>query len=124
MNNALIVGPDKSRFSEFDAYLRENGFETVQVSSGDVALIKVQENGFDLVITDENLDDITGLEFVKKLVSINPMINCAAVSSLSPEDYHENSEGLGLLMQLPVNPGKDDAAALVEHLKNIMGLTG
>jgi hypothetical protein len=51
------------------------------------------------------------------------MINCAAISSLSHKDFHEASEGLGVLMQLPESPGRDDAAKLLEHLKTILNFT-
>jgi two-component SAPR family response regulator len=34
----------------------------------------------DLVVVDEKLGDMTGIEFIETLVSVNPMINCAAVS--------------------------------------------
>ncbi len=50
----------------------------------------------------ENLGDMTGLEFIRAIVSKRPMVNCAAISSLASEDFHEASEGLGILMQLPV----------------------
>jgi hypothetical protein len=56
---------------------------------------------------------------MKKLLSINPMINCAAVSPLPHEAFHEASEGLGVLAQLPVAPGKPDAEKLLRHLKDI-----
>jgi len=50
------------------------------------------------------------------------MINCACVSPLPPEDFHETSEGLGVLMQLPVNPGKFEAEDLLKRLKNLKDL--
>jgi hypothetical protein len=65
---------------------------------------------------------MTGIEFMKKLLSINPMINCAAVSLLSPEEFHEASEGLGVLMQLPVSPGKQDAQNLLQRLNDLKNL--
>jgi hypothetical protein len=49
---------------------------------------------------------MTGLKFVEKLVLTNPMINCAAVSSLSSKDFHAASEGLGILMPMPVRAVK------------------
>jgi two-component SAPR family response regulator len=80
----------------------------------------IAEQGFDLVITDENLGDMTGLEFVRKVVSKKPMANCAVISSLTPEDFHEKSEGLGILMQLPVRPGRKHAEILIAKLKSIL----
>ncbi|MCK5229369.1 MAG: hypothetical protein KAR13_03835, partial [Desulfobulbaceae bacterium] len=77
----------------------------------------------DLVIIDEKFSDMTGLEFAEKLVTVNPMMNCAMVSSLSPEDFHEATEGLGILMQLPLASGKEDAEKLLKHLNSILNLT-
>jgi len=91
--------------------------------SGSTGLAMVSDKPFDLVVTDEHVGDMTGLEFAEKLITMNPMINCAAVSSLLPEEYHEASEGLGLLMQLPVKPGQEDVGKLLDHLKNILNLT-
>ncbi len=74
------------------------------------------------MVTDENLGDMTGLELIESVIASQPMLNCAAVSSLSPGDFHEASEGLGILMQLPVEAGKKEADQLLEHLKKIQAL--
>jgi hypothetical protein len=63
---------------------------------------------------------MSGLEFIRKVVSKNPMINSAAISSLPPEDFHNASEGLGILMQLPWKPNEADAARLLRHLNKIL----
>ena len=76
------------------------------------------------MVTDERLGDMTGLEFAGRLLSVNPIINCAPVSRLSPEDFHEVSEGLGLMAQLPVQPSKEDAEKLLQRLRNLKSLMG
>ncbi len=76
-----------------------------------------------MVVGDENLPDMTGLAFVEKLILKNPMICCAAVSSLSEVDYHEASEGFGILMQLPLRPQREDAEALYLHLEKILNVS-
>ena len=43
---------------------------------------------------DENLEDMTGLELVKKMVSVNPMLNFSAISSLFKDGFHEESDEL------------------------------
>jgi hypothetical protein len=68
----------------------------------------------------QSAGDITGLEFIRAIAAKRPMINCAAVSSLTSEDFHEASEGLGILMQLPVEPGRKHADMLLEQLKSIL----
>ncbi len=83
----------------------------------------VSGHPYSLVVTDEQLSDMTGLAFVEKIVSTNPMINCAAVSRLPADAFHEASEGLGILMQLPPDPGSIHAKELLERLENILNLS-
>jgi YesN/AraC family two-component response regulator len=80
----------------------------------------IAENDFDLVIADEYLGDMTGIDFIREVVSKKPMVNSAVISSLPPEDFHHASEGLGILMQLPVRPNGEDAARLLGHLDTIL----
>ena len=99
--------------------LEESDVLTTWAESGSYALSLLAERDVDLIVTDENIGDMTGLEFIKTAIAQKPMINYAAVSSLLPDDFHEVSEGLGILMQLPVNPGQKDAQELLERLKII-----
>jgi CheY-like chemotaxis protein len=118
----LVVSQDKASMSAFKSGLEKNQVQTAWAESGSNAIVKIAEGRFDLVVTDENLGDMTGLEFIEKVISIKPMVNCAAVTSLQPDDFHEASEGLGILMQLPVRPGQEQAQKLLEQLKNILNL--
>ena len=124
MIKILLATSEKESFSEFASTLGKN--DDVELSwsaNGQEALEKISDNPVDLVAVNENIGDMTGIEFMKKLLMINPMINCAAVSSLSHEEFHEASEGLGVLMQLPVNPGEFEAKDLLKRLKNLKDLT-
>ena len=122
MLKVLLVSQDNASLSGLKAGLEENEVQTVRAQSGSYALSKIAEKDFDLVIADENLGDMTGLEFIRTVVVQKPMVNCAAVSSLLPDEFHEASEGLGVLMQLPVNPGYECAEELLEHLGKILNL--
>ena len=119
----LLVSQDKASMSAFKEGLEENQVQTAWAESGSNAIVKIAEGSFDLVVTDENLSDMTGLEFIEKVISRKPMVNCAAVTSLLPADFHEASEGLGILMQLPVRPGQEQAEKLLRQLKTILNLT-
>jgi CheY-like chemotaxis protein len=124
MIKILLVTPEKEIFSEFASTLRKN--EDVELSwaaNGQEALEEIPDNPVDLVVVNENIGDMTGIEFMKKLLPINPMINCSAVSALAPEEFHEASEGLGVLVQLSVNPGKFEAEDLLKQLINLKDLT-
>lgn len=125
MMKLLLVSPDKSSLSELASALKEHDdVELLTTESGEKALAMVSESAVDLVVTDEELGDMTGLEFARRLISLNPMINCATVSDLEPERFHEVSEGLGLMDQLPTRPGKEDAERLLRNLRLIKGEIG
>ncbi|MGD9044205.1 MAG: response regulator [Desulfobacterales bacterium] len=121
--NILLASRDKASMCAFKTGLEDNQVQTAWAKSGSHAIARLTEGNFDLVVTDENLEDMTGLELIEKVISKRPMVNCAAVSSLLPDDFHEASEGLGILMQLPVSPGSEQAEKLLRQLKNILNLT-
>jgi hypothetical protein len=77
----------------------------------------------DLVIVDEALGDMSGLGLVRRLLGVNALINTVLVSTESPEDFHEHTEGLGILMPLPENCGAVEAAGLAEALRGLGMLT-
>ena len=118
MFKIMLVSPDKNSFSDFVAGLNQNtDVEIIRAESGEVAFKKISDTAVDLVVTDEDLGDMTNMEFAERLVRINPMINCALVSSSSPEAFHEASEGLGIICQLSAHPGKKEADGLIEKLR-------
>ena len=124
MIKILLVTSEREPFSEFARVLKQkDDIELTWTETGQEALEAISDNPVDLVIVNENIGDMTGIEFMKKLLPINPMINSAAVSPLSPEEFHEASEGLGVLVQLPVDPGKFEAEDLLKRLKNLKDLT-
>lgn len=124
MLKLLLVSPDKDALSDFASALAKHGdVEFSWAESGETALQIASTTPLDLIITAETLGDMTGLELAGRLLTVNPMINCASVSRLSPEKFHEVSEGLGMMGPLPVQPGEEHAKELLQRLKYIKGLT-
>jgi two-component SAPR family response regulator len=123
MIKILLVTSERESFSEFTSILGKNDdVELYWAANGQEALKAISDNLVDLAVVNEKIDDMTSIEFMKNLVKINPMINCAAVSPLSTEEFHEVSEGLGVLVQLPVTPGKPDAENLLRQLNHLQNL--
>ena len=119
----LLATPEKNSFSTLAAILGEHrDIELFWAESGKEALSRVVQYEIDLVVADEKVEDMTGLEFAREMLRLNPMVNCAVLSDLSPEQFHQASEGLGLVAQLPVHPGAKDAEGLLAKLKQIKGL--
>ena len=122
MYRLLLVGSDADRWSALAVALQADGRAVVaQVDSGKDALAELQKKTVDLVVASEQLPDMTGLSFAKKLVVQNPMVNCALMSSLDEADFHEASEGLGILAKLPPTPEERHAVDLLQKLERILG---
>ena len=116
----LLLTSDKDSLNVFSTAIAEDAnADLLWAISGNEALNVIKNTKIQLVVADEKLEDMTGLEFIKKLVMINPFVNCMLLSPLSHDDFHEVSEGLGILMQLPLQPGEKDASALLQYLNKI-----
>jgi DNA-binding response OmpR family regulator len=92
-----------------------------QVDSGAAALAAARNSNPKLMIIDSGLPDTGALELVQKLVMVDAMVNTAVVSPLSDEEFHEASEGLGVLRRLPDVPGKSEATDLLRQLNMVLG---
>lgn len=119
----VFVAKNFSRFAVLVTRLRrEQDVALIPVATGAAGLAQLKGKPLDLVIVDEQLDDMSGIAFVKQLVKVNPLANTALVGSLTYEVFHEVTEGLGVLMQLPTQPIEQDVEALLAVLVKISGL--
>ena len=71
-NKALVVDDDKVTLELLSFQLQSEGFETVTAERGTKGLEYVRENDFDIILTDLNLPDISGIEMVKRSKEIAP----------------------------------------------------
>jgi CheY-like chemotaxis protein len=78
----------------------------------------------DALVADQELADLDGLAFVREVSASRPFINTVLLSELNAEDFHETTEGLGVLMQIPVGSGAEMAGELVTRLSKIRKLVG
>jgi DNA-binding NarL/FixJ family response regulator len=123
MVKILLVSPEKGSLSDFASALAQHGdVEILWAGSGQGAVDLVSETDVDLVVTDERVGDMTGLDLISRLVTVRPMVHCAPVSALSSQEFHEATEGLGVLAQLSVRPGKEEARDLLARLRKIKDL--
>ena len=92
-----------------------------RVVSGAEALEAACTTAPHLVIIDADLPDTAPLDLVQKLLMVNAMANTAVVSPLSDEEFHEASEGLGILGRLPAELGTGEATDLLHKLRQVLG---
>ena len=79
----------------------------------------IGDNRAAVVLVAEALDTQSGVDFVKEIVPTNPFINYALQSSLPSEEFHDVTEGYGVFMQLPLNPGPEDAEQMTQLITKI-----
>lgn len=123
MVSVLLVSGDNARFSDMINSFQSHSVKVDPVQSGALALTMITDLSYNLMIIDELLPDMTGKTLIKKTVAQNPLMNCVAVSTLSPEDFHEEYEGMGILMQFPPTPGTAEVQNLLDHLDKIYSLS-
>jgi CheY-like chemotaxis protein len=124
MHTIMIVGANPGRMKAIaDAVQADGAFDLQWVDHGAQALAAASVHAPQAVVIDEALSDMTGLELVRRLLRVNALINTAVVSGLAPEAFHETSEGLGILAQLPTTPTPQTARDLLQRIKRMTGLT-
>ena len=69
--NILLVDDDPYILEGIGADLESHGFQVTKADSGDTALEVLQENKFDLVITDLVMEDTDGIQVLKKTKALN-----------------------------------------------------
>lgn len=123
MTHFLLAAEDDSDMELLSTALEKDKQNVIRrASSGPEALSLIEKEKIEVVIAAEELRDTDGLTFVKKLTQKHPLINCAMVSSLPPDEFHEETEGLGVFMQLPQNPGAKEAEQMMGSLDSISAL--
>ena len=116
----LLVSPSAAQWRAFTEALHSAaGIDVKIVHSAMAAFDAVQEQTPAAVVIDAHLGDMTGAELVRRLIEINAMIQVALVSPDSSEVFHEKNEGLGIMMQLPPDPGQTEAGRMVEKLRQL-----
>lgn len=120
MTKILLLNKKNSNVSSLKNILEQHSdVELTEVPSGEEALEMVINGEFNLVISHDDIMDMTSREFSTQLVMINPILSQAIVSGISKKEFHDKYEGLGILGQLSENASKselDDLLALLSEI--------
>lgn len=123
MVRVLLVYEDAKGLIQLKKSLAASGkVELLEALNPEQAFQAVKTENPELVIVDHQLSGMTGLQFVNDLVKVNPLVNTALVSQLNGEEFHEETEGLGILMPLPLEPGESESNALLGKMEKIVSL--
>ena len=125
MLHIVLAGMERDDLARFGAALcgiRQVGI--THVDSAAETLKAVEAGGIDLVVVGQSLADMSPVDCITRLVRRNAMINCAMISDMEHDAFHEATEGLGILMQLPPNPSGDAATVLLDKMQSLSSLLG
>ena len=110
MTNGLLLWVDDEieQLRAHIMFLEKKGYEIVTVSNGTDAIDQCRQRNFDLVLLDEQMPGISGLETLRKLKELNPSISVVMVTKSEEEHIMEQAIGQKIADYLikPVNPNQ------------------
>ena len=89
-------------------FLTQKGYELVTVSNGVDALEACENNDFDLIILDENMPGLSGLETLVRIKEVRPDIPVIMITKSEEENIMNQAIGNKIADYLikPVNPNQ------------------
>jgi len=91
----LVVDPEPRVRTLYENIFSDDGFAVVTVEDAIHALEQVEFRSIDLIITEQNLPDMTGIELMKSLIEIGKQIPVMFVSSSSSAEIIKEAKSLG-----------------------------
>jgi hypothetical protein len=116
MKKFLIITQHAGNFSRLAEGLRKGTSNEIIWADSLTAAHSTAAGSIDLIIIDDKIDGQSCMDIAKDMIRVNAMANLALVSSLATEEFHEASEGLGIMAQLPLNPDETNAELLLNAL--------
>ncbi len=110
MTNGLLLWVDDEieQLRAHILFLSKKGYDIVTVSNGTDAIEQCRQRNFDLVLLDEQMPGISGLETLRQLKEINPSLPVVMVTKSEEENIMEQAIGQKIADYLikPVNPNQ------------------
>jgi DNA-binding NtrC family response regulator len=112
----LIIEDERQTVDELRDHLELHGFETEVALSGPVGTSVVEERKMDLAIIGTKVQDMEGLELLRRLKKLDPGLKAVIITDQKSKRYHASlvKAGADGVISLPVN--KDGALELIEEI--------
>ena len=116
----LLITSRESQIKAFAEALRADpGVELITIDSAEASVEAAVRLVPVLAIVDQEVGGVPGLDIAKRLLEVNAFIYTAALTDMDEALFHEQSEGLGILSEVALLPGEDDAADLLAKLRQM-----
>jgi DNA-binding response OmpR family regulator len=110
MTNGLLLWVDDEveQLRAHLLFLEKKGYEVVTVSNGTDAIDQCRERNFDLVLLDEQMPGLSGLETLQRIKELQPSLPVVMVTKSEEENIMEQAIGQKIADYLikPVNPNQ------------------
>jgi DNA-binding NtrC family response regulator len=97
----LVVEDDRAQREALQEILQQEGYDLETVPDGETGLKRLQEQGYDLVLTDMSLPGMGGLDILKFLVHHQPHCLCIIVTGYATVKNSVDAMRLGAYDYLP-----------------------
>ena len=123
MLRIIFAAKNYAGFGDLVERLRqEPEIELIPVSTASSVKKTLTEQEIHLIIAAEELEDCSGADCIRKVAMQFPLVHTALCSPLDDKAFHAATEGLGVLLQLPPQPGRVDAERILERMAHIASL--
>ena len=120
MKQVILAAADQDALAEFSAALAQvSGLAIVPAGTREEALAAARDMASLLVVLDGRMDGVGGKQLLMDIIHVNAMINSAVLGDMPEDQFHEEMEGLGILLQLPLKPTAADALGLWQYFKGV-----
>ena len=119
MNNGLLLWIDDEieLLKAHVLFLKQKGYEVITVSNGFDGIEQCKQHSFDLILLDEMMPGITGLETLQQIKEITPSTPVVMLTKSEEEDIMNQAIGSKIADYLikPVNPNQIILSLKKEH---------
>ena len=115
----FLVSNNHKKWDAFNLEMTNSAIQINKMDSLENVHEHLKKHAPTLVILDLGLEGKAMRDAVISLIMINAIVHSAVVSSMNEEDFHEYTEGLGIIAPLPENPSSDDAKYIMTLLQEL-----
>ena len=120
MLRIALITTREGPLAAFRAGLEQHGFLVDCHADGWSFLQAARTRTCNLVVLDDQRTPFRPL--LEQLLEVDASLNCAVLTDLGAETFHEATEGQGILCALPLRPGAGEVPELLAKLRAVGGL--
>ena len=92
------------------------------VEQSELVLQQASSAAWDLLVIDALLSNLDYKKLLMDLLRVNAMLNTVVITDLGESDFHEASEGLGVLSAVPARPTREHGIQIMGLLRQILDM--